>query len=115
MKKTLRITAIILALLMVTLVFASCGKTLEGTYSTIVIDMVYELTFDGENVTIAVKNMGLFVANATGTYEIKDDRITLNFDSDYADIKAYNGTFDFEEGDDYIQIGSFGKFTKKKN
>ena len=113
MKKTIRITAIVLALLIVTLVFASCGKTLTGTYSAVFVGTVIELTFEGESVTIAVKTMGLMAGSATGTYEIKDDQITLNFESDYAEIKAYNGTFDFEEGDDYIQIGSFGKFTKK--
>ena len=30
-----------------------------------------------------------------------------------ANYGLVNGTFDFEEGDDYIQIGTFGKFTKK--
>ena len=32
MKKSIRILAVVMALLMVTLVFASCGKTIKGTY-----------------------------------------------------------------------------------
>ena len=33
MKKSVRILAVVMALLMVTFVFASCGKTLKGTSS----------------------------------------------------------------------------------
>ena len=32
MKRSVRILAVALALLMVTFVFASCGKTIKGTY-----------------------------------------------------------------------------------
>lgn len=113
MKISLRVTAVILALLMMTLIFTSCGRTLKGTYSAVFVGTVIELTFEGKDVTVTVKTMGLIAGTATGTYEIRDDRITMNFDSDHAEIKAYNGTFDFEEGDGYIQIGDFGKFTKK--
>lgn len=112
-KKSIRMTAAVLALLMLTLVFTSCGKTLQGTYSAVFVGTVIELAFEGENVTITVKAMGLIAGTATGTYEIHDDQITMNFENDTAEISAYNGTFDFEEGNDYIQIGTFGKFTKK--
>ena len=30
----------------------------------------------------------------------------------FADDMRFEGTFDFEEGEDYIKIGTFGKFTK---
>ena len=113
MKKSVRILALAMALLMVTFVFASCGKTLKGTYSAEIAGTGVEMTFEGKNVTIALKLLGAELGSSTGTYKIEDDKITLTFDSDNDKVKAYNGTFDFEEGDDYIKIGTFGKFTKK--
>lgn len=113
MKKSVRILAVVMALLMVTLVFASCGKTLKGTYSAEVFGSGVELEFEGKEVTITLKAIGFDLGSVTGTYKIKDDKITLTFDSDNEKIDAYNGTFDFEEGEDYIKIGEFGKFTKK--
>lgn len=113
MKKSVRILAVVMALLMVTLAFASCGKTLKGTYTAEVFGSGVELEFDGKEVTISLKLLGAEVGSSTGTYKIKDDQITLTFDSDNDKVEAYNGTFDFEEGEDYIKIGTFGKFTKK--
>ena len=113
MKKSIRILAVVMALLMVTLVFASCGKTLKGTYSAEFLGTGVEMTFEGKNVTIALKVAGIEVGSSTGTYKIDDDKITLTFDSDNDKVEAYDGTFDFEEGEDYIKIGTFGKFTKK--
>ena len=54
MKKSVRILAVALALLMVTLVFASCGKTLKGTYSAEIVGTGVEMTFEGKNVTITL-------------------------------------------------------------
>ena len=113
MKKSVRILAVALALLMVTFVFASCGKTLKGTYSAEIVGTGVEMTFEGKNVTITLKALGMEVGSSTGTYKIDDDKITLTFDSDNDKVAAYDGTFDFEEGEDYIKIGTFGKFTKK--
>ena len=113
MKKSIRIMAVVMALLMVTLVFVSCGKTLKGTYAAEVLGTGVELTFEGKNVTITLKVLGMEAGSATGTYKIKDDKITLTFDSDNDKVEAYDGTFDFEEGEGYIKIGTFGKFNKK--
>ena len=113
MKKSVRILAVALALLMVTHVFASCGKTLKGTYSAEIVGTGVEMTFEGKNVTITLKALGMEVGSSTGTYKIGDNKITLTFDRDNDKVEAYDGTFDFEEGEDYIKIGTFGKFTKK--
>ena len=113
MKKSVRILAVVMALLMVTFVFASCGKTLKGTYSAEVFGTGVEMTFKGKDVTITLKAVGMEVGSSTGTYKIADDKITLTFESDNDKVSAYNGTFDFEEGEDCIKIGTFGKFTKK--
>ncbi len=113
MKKSIRILAVAMALLMVMVVFASCGKTLKGTYSAEVFGSGVELAFEGKEVTITLKVVGAELGSTTGTYKIEDDKITLTFESDNDKVNAYNGTFDFEEGEDYIKIGTFGKFTKK--
>lgn len=123
MKKSVRILAVVMAVLMVTLVLASCGKTISGTYSAEVDVVVLKYTatyeFSGKNVTVTkVVNPLIGDAKTTtieGTYEIveNDDGsmdITLSFETE--DEHITSGTFDFEEGDDYIKIGII-KYTKK--
>ena len=106
MKKSVRVLAVAMALLMVMVVLASCGTKLSGTYK----GTLTTLTFDGDKVT-ASDLTG--IVKIEGTYKIDGDKITLTFDSDNDKVEAYDGTFDFEEGEDYIKIGTFGKFTKK--
>ena len=115
MKKSIRIMAVVMALLMVTLVFASCGKTLKGTYKAEVggalIGYTATYTFSGSKVEITKTGTLAGMSNTTtmtGTYEIteKDDgsmEITITLDSEDDDIKS--GTFTFEQGEDYIKIG----------
>ena len=116
MKKTVRILAVAMALLMVTLVFASCGKTLKGTYKAEfgvggLAGYTATYTFSGSKVEITKTGTLVGMSNTTtmtGTYEIteKDDgsmEITITLDSEDDDIKS--GTFTFEEGEDYIKIG----------
>lgn len=123
MKKTVRILAVVMAVLMVTLVLASCGKTLKGAYSAEVDVVVLKYTatyeFSGKNVTVTKVVNPLIGDSKTstieGTYEIieNDDGsmdIKLEFKTDDDHIKS--GTFDFEEGEDYIKIGIV-KYTKK--
>ena len=116
MKKSIRIMAVVMALLMVTLVFASCGKTIKGTYKAEVglgglAGYTATYTFSGKKVT-AVKTAEIagFEKETTlnGTYEIteKDDgtmEITITLENDDDDIKS--GTYVFEEGENYIKIG----------
>ena len=123
MKKSVRIMAVVMALLMVTLVFASCGKTISGTYEAEIDGGIlgkYTATyeFSGKKVT-ATKVISTLLGSDTvtleGTYEIteKDDgtmEITLNFETSDDHVKS--GTFAFEQGDDYIKIG-VAKYTKK--
>ena len=116
MKKTIRVMALVLALTAVLFVFASCGKTLSGTYSAEIDIAVLKYTatyeFKGSKVTATKVTNPLIGESKTtvleGTYEIveNDDGsmdITLNFET--ADDEIKSGTFDFEEGEDYIKIG----------
>ena len=105
MKKSVRILAVVMALLMVTLVFASCSKTLKGKYSSELMGTGSTLEFSGKNVTITYKFMGAELASVEGTYEIKDDKITIDIESDNEFIAAMDGTFDFAEDGDTIKIG----------
>jgi uncharacterized lipoprotein YehR (DUF1307 family) len=111
MKKTLRIVAVAMVAVMLCLSLASCGKKLSGTYEDEL--GISEYTFKGNKVEISIE---IFGAKTTieGTYSIKDDEITFEFDDDEEDAKEFSGTFDFEEGDDYIKIGEIGKLEKKK-
>ena len=116
MKKSIRILAVVMALLMVTLVFASCGKTLKGTYKAEVgvgglAGYTATYTFSGKKVEISKTTTLLGNSNTTtlnGTYEIteKDDgtmEITITLETSDDDIKS--GTYTFEQGEDYIKIG----------
>ena len=114
MKKSVRILAVVMALLMVTFVFASCGKTLKGKYSADFLGTGTTLEFSGKNVRLAVTVTLLGeIAAVEGTYTIEDDKITFDFvdeeqvENDKAKdvLSKFTGTVDFEEGDDYIKIG----------
>ncbi len=112
MKKSVRIVAVVMALLMVTLVFASCGKTLKGTYSAEAFGTGASYEFSGKNVTVTYKALGNVLYEIEGTYKIEDDKITFTFENDDENAKDYSGTFDFEEGENYIKIGIV-KYTKQ--
>lgn len=99
-----------MALLMVGMMFVACGKTISGTYSAEGYGTGMSYEFSGKKVTISVKVVGAEAAAIEGTYKIEGDKITLTFDGDEG--KEHSGTFDFEEGDDFIKIGIV-KYTKK--
>ena len=105
MKNTVRVIAVVLLICMLGLTLVSCGKKLSGTYSAEVIGSGAEYEFSGSKVTITIKALGAEIASAEGKYSIDDNKITFEFESEDDDVKKYGGTFDFEEGDDYIKIG----------
>ena len=113
MKKSVRVLALVMVALMLCLTLASCGKKLSGTYSMEALGTGAELEFKGSKVTITLKVLGQAGDPVEGKYSIDGDKITFEFDSEDKDVEKYDGTFDFEEGEDYIKIGTFGKFTKK--
>ena len=112
-KSALKIVALVLVLACVGMVFASCGKKLSGTYTATVAGTGVEYTFKGSKVTVETKVLGTTVTSLEGKYSIKNDKITITFESDDKDAKEYGGTQDFEELDNgKIKIGVV-TYTKK--
>ncbi len=111
-KRSVRILAVAMVAVILCLALVSCGKTLSGKYEATILGSGIELEFDGKKVTYTAKVLGAEAASVEGTYEIKDDKITLSFDDEDKDAKIKAGTYDFEEGEDYIKIGEIGKLTK---
>ena len=122
MKKTVRILALVMALAAVLCVFAACGTTLSGTYSNVEevlgIESGTRIEFNGKKfeMTVIVASQE---ASFEGTYEIKDDKITFDFDEDKienellkAAIEDLTDAADFEKGKDYIKIDGV-KFDKE--
>ena len=123
MKKTLKIMALVMAALMLCLALTSCGKKLSGKYKGEIdvlvasYEVVYE--FKGNNVTVT-RQLKSVLGNADpveikGTYEITeaadgDLQITFEYEKDDDEV-VKGGTFDFEEGEDYIKIG-VAKYSK---
>ncbi len=115
MKKTIRVAALLMALLMVGMVFVACGgKTLSGTYKgELSITLAkYEVaySFSGNKVTVT-HQLTSVLGNADpveiqGTYEIIENdlgmQIKFTFEVDDAVIKG--GTYDFEETENGIKI-----------
>ena len=108
--------AVVMALLMVSLIFASCGNTLSGKYSHTegtIIKTTTTYEFKGKNVTITSTMGDKELFNLEGTYEIKDDKIAFDFTgADETDDSLLEGVLDglteqvaFEKGDGYIKIG----------
>ncbi|MBQ9745844.1 MAG: hypothetical protein IJW21_03395 [Clostridia bacterium] len=114
MTKLTKVLALALVVATLCLALASCGG-LSGTYSNNGLFGLgaTELEFSGSKVTIKVGDL-----EATGNYEIDDDKITITLDNiddgsaSWEDLLAgFSGTKSFEKGDDYIKIGGT-KYTK---
>ena len=115
MKKTLfKLSAFILAAIMMTSMFTSCAMVLSGSYKS-------DASFLGQglNVTYTFKGLKFTATNkitifgvvtsdeVTGTYEIVkcadgSYEIELDFDEETATFR--DGTYTFEDGDGYIKI-----------
>lgn len=132
MKKMTKIFSLVMVLVLVCLVFASCAKTLSGTYSLGgdvggLVGSNTSLTFSGSKVTVTqtVTVLGsVKTVESEGKYEINTaedgtQSITITFNDNADDsAKTYGGTQTFSEGKDAegnatIKIGIF-TFTKTK-
>ncbi|MBE6662766.1 MAG: hypothetical protein E7606_05775 [Ruminococcaceae bacterium] len=113
MKKMTKILSLVMACVLVCFVFASCAKTLSGTYSAEAggsfLGGKVSMTFSGKNVTITTTaGVAGFTSTSEskGTYEIAEaadgtQSITITFTGDAEDdAKKFSGTQSFAEGKD---------------
>ncbi len=115
MKKTMtKLAAFVLAMLMMTCIFASCAKTLSGSYEAELsllgqgVNVTY--TFSGSKVTVTSKVTILGTVNTEeikGTYEIAENadgslEITFDFEEETATFR--DGTYTFSEEENSIKI-----------
>lgn len=125
MKRTVKVLALVLALIMAVTALAGCGKRLSGAYeSTNDSGSVVLLAFDGKDFTYTMGSVQL-----KGTYEIKkngdaytftmicDEEVTENGGAQKLDepVTIYDKT-PIRIGEDYITIGSgtsVRKYVKK--
>lgn len=110
MKKTVRIAALMLVLVMTVFVLASCGNKPKGEYTAKVeiagqsVETTYD--FGGKNYTCTVKTTFLGTVNTEvteGTYEIieaEDGTLEIALT-----IDDKTSTFTYEKADEYIKIG----------
>ena len=99
MRKSIRVLAVAMALLMVMAVLSSCGTKLSGTYE----GFLTTLTFDGDKVVASAGPISI-----EGTYKIDGDKITLTFGNDTLKL---GGEHTFEQDGDTIKIGGIS-YTK---
>lgn len=108
-----KILSLVMACVLVCFVFASCAKTLSGTYSAEAggsfLGGKVSMTFSGKNVTITTTaGVAGFTSTSEskGTYEIAEaadgtQSITITFTGDAEDdAKQFSGTQSFAEGKD---------------
>lgn len=108
-----KILSLVMACVLVCFVFASCAKTLSGTYSAEAggsfLGGKVSMTFSGKNVTITTTaGVAGFTSTSEskGTYEIAEaadgtQSITITFTGDAEDdAKKFSGTQSFAEGKD---------------
>jgi len=125
MKTMTKVVAVALVAVIMCMMLASCGNTISGTYSGkgsgLLSGVSYSYEFKGKNVTVTTKTeipiLGTIVNTQTGTYEIKDEKITFTWsEDDETNDKGTvveTGPYDFEKGSDYIKIGGL-TLTKDK-
>ena len=116
MKMTVKIVALALVLVMALACLISCGKTIKGEYEASVLGTGVNLKFDGKNVAITVKVLGLSSDPINATYKIEDDKITFTLpenaeltDKEKETLKDLEKASELvlgeEDGKPYIKIG----------
>lgn len=116
MKKITKVLALVMVLSMVCVIFASCAKTLSGSYKGEVdafglagAEVVYEFSGSKVTVTATAEVLGFEkTSEFEGTYEIaenEDGDLEITFTFEDEDAEKYGGTVSLEEGDDYIKLG----------
>ena len=119
MKNTIKVLALVMALVLAMSVFVGCGKTLSGEYEAMeeFTKSGTSIKFSGKKAEITIYVLGEEAVSAKATYEIKDDKIEFDFEDidedDWDLLEALEEEVSFEELDDGdIKIGGV-KYKKK--
>lgn len=131
MKKTVKILAVVMSVLMLMLCLASCGNKLSGKYTAEIGTVAFSINFDGKNAefTLHIDAITAGPIEVTpaydsepikATYEIKDDKISFDFADETkvdntvakAALAAFEAPQSFEKDGDNIKIGKV-TFTKQ--
>ena len=118
MKKSIRILAVALVLVMLCLSLAACGKKLSGEYyfgDKSVTKTYTTYTFSGSKVTCEAYVLGNKVGDDSfeGKYEIKDDEITFTWEDANGNEKTNTVAFEeLESGDVKIGLVTYKKAEK---
>lgn len=114
MKKSVKLLALCMALVMLCLAMVSCGNKPSGTYEASLAAWDVELTFKGNDVT--AKITGKLSGNTTeaaATYTIEDDKITFTSEDEMFNRVFGSQSMSYEKTDDGIKLGILGEFKKK--
>jgi uncharacterized lipoprotein YehR (DUF1307 family) len=104
--------SVALVAIMLCLTLASCGNKLSGTYvweeEIMGVKSSQTLVFKGSKVTMTTEAAGQTIFELEGTYEIDDDKIKFEFESDDEEVKEMldelNVDAKYEKTDDGIKI-----------
>ena len=108
MKKTVKIAAVALLLVMTVFVLASCATRLSGTYAL----GSSEYEFKGKNYTYKTPGLLGGTTIVEGTYEIDKDAGTITLTPEDGEPQTYSFAQGEENGVEYIKIGLF-EYTKQ--
>ena len=120
-KRIIKLAAVLLAALIMTCAFASCSKTLSGSYQTDAsflgqgLNVTYTFSGGKFEATNKITLLGTVTSDeVSGTYEIiefDDGSMEIKLDFEEETATFHDGTYTFEEGGDYIKIGGI-KYNK---
>ena len=112
--KIIKITAMLMAALMLTALLGACGNSLSGKYTNELLGLSLEFKSGGK-VTLTYPKLSLTGKTGTseGTYEISKDKTTITMTFGDEEAKSYRGEPSLEIGKDYIKVDSL-TFTKDK-
>ena len=122
MKKSVKVLAVVMTMILLCLACTSCAKKLSGSYKGEInvlvasYEVVYE--FSGSKVTVT-RQVESIIGDSDpvvleGKYEITEDddgELKIEFTYETEDDVVKGGKFDFEEGEDYIKIAGI-KYSK---
>lgn len=112
MINTVKILALVMALVLAMSVFVGCAKTLSGEYEAMekITKSGTSIKFSGKNAVVTVYVLGEEALSAKATYEIEDGKIEFDFEDidedDFILLDNLEDAVSFEELDNGdIKIG----------